>query len=151
MTRDGQKGFSLVENLVALLVMSIGLLGIASLQLTGVSKSRSSFERSQATMLASEIVERMRANLPAAENGDYNVAKGAGVPTANSACIGISADCSPSDLAAADLFYWQRRVSETLKNTESQIQVNVTPNGSLTATLTLDWGSDQLQLFAELS
>jgi type IV pilus assembly protein PilV len=55
-------GFSMVEVLVALLALSIGLLGIAGMQLTGLRANLSSSFRSQATYLSYDILDRIRAN-----------------------------------------------------------------------------------------
>jgi len=57
-------GFSLIEVLVALLVLSIGLLGIAMLQIQGVRFNYGSYSRSQAVLLANDFAERMYANRP---------------------------------------------------------------------------------------
>ncbi len=56
------RGFTLVEALVALLALSIGLLGIAGMQLTGMRANMSAGWRSQATYLGYDIIDRMRAN-----------------------------------------------------------------------------------------
>ena len=146
-----QRGFTLVEVLIALLVLSFGLLGIANLQLSGVSKSRVSFERSQAALLSNEIVERIRSNLPAATAGNYNLAAGAAAATPSSNCIGVSANCSPADLAAADLAYWQRRVNSVLTDTDAVIQVTVSAGIATSVNLTLSWGTNDLTLVAELT
>ena len=55
-------GFSLLEVLVALFVLSIGLLGLAALQTTGVKFNQQSYQRTQATLQAYDIIDRMRAN-----------------------------------------------------------------------------------------
>jgi type IV pilus assembly protein PilV len=68
------RGFTLIEALVALLVLSIGLLGIASLQLSSLRWNHGASLRSQATLLAYDIVDRMRANQTAANAGEYDVA-----------------------------------------------------------------------------
>lgn len=60
--RGRSGGFTLIEVLVALLVLSVGLLGIAGLQLTSLRSNHSAYLRSQATILAYDILERMRAN-----------------------------------------------------------------------------------------
>ena len=52
-------GFTLIEILVALVILSIGLLGVAGLQLRSLQTSHSSFERSIATLQARDLVERM--------------------------------------------------------------------------------------------
>ena len=55
-------GFSLLEVLIALVVLSVGLLGLAALQAAGLRGSSSAFQRSQAVVLASDIADRMRVN-----------------------------------------------------------------------------------------
>jgi type IV pilus assembly protein PilV len=67
------RGFTLVEALVTLLVLSIGLLGVAVLQLTSLRANHSASMRSQATLLAYEVVDRMRANRNRALAGDYDI------------------------------------------------------------------------------
>ena len=62
MTRHRNQGFTLVEALIALLVLSIGLLGVAALQLIALQNNNNAMFRSQATYLAYDIADRMRAN-----------------------------------------------------------------------------------------
>jgi type IV pilus modification protein PilV len=64
-------GATLIEVMVALVIMSIGLLGLASLQLTGISNNSSSEKRTQAAIVTNDLVERMRANLNSVTAGDY--------------------------------------------------------------------------------
>ncbi|MFK8067524.1 MAG: type IV pilus modification protein PilV [Gammaproteobacteria bacterium] len=66
-----QRGITLLESLVALLVLSIGLLGTAHLMATGIKYSNSSFARTQATLIAENIAERMRANPNAITGMNY--------------------------------------------------------------------------------
>lgn len=56
------RGFSLIEVLVALAIMSFGMLGIAALQVTGVRANQGAYLRSQATLIANDLAERMYAN-----------------------------------------------------------------------------------------
>lgn len=55
-------GMTLVEVLVTLVIISVGLLGVAALQLTTVRNNQDAYVRSQAAMLASDMLDRMRAN-----------------------------------------------------------------------------------------
>lgn len=71
-----QGGATLVEVLVALLLLSIGLLGVAGLQINALQSNRSAAIRSQASVLAYSITDRMRANRNAALGGAYNMAFG---------------------------------------------------------------------------
>lgn len=61
-TASHSDGMTLIEVLVTLVIISVGLLGVAALQLTTVRNNYDSFVRSQAAMLASDMLDRMRAN-----------------------------------------------------------------------------------------
>jgi type IV pilus assembly protein PilV len=94
------KGFTLIETLVALVVLSIGLLGVAALQLMSLRASHGSAMRSQATFLAYDIIDRMRANRQAAMGGAYVIALGA---TATAGTV-----------AGDDLVAWKQSIARTL-------------------------------------
>lgn len=70
-SRLRNRGFTLIEVLVALVLLSIGLLGLAKLQFWGVKHTGSAYFRTQATQLANEMVERMRSNPAAVADGKY--------------------------------------------------------------------------------
>jgi type IV pilus assembly protein PilV len=72
-SRKEQRGFTLTEVLVSVIVLSIGLLGLASLQANSLKFNHSAYTRSQATHLVYSITDQMRANRQAALNGDYDV------------------------------------------------------------------------------
>ena len=74
-----EAGVSLVEVLVAIVVLSIGLLGLAGLQASGLRVGQSSIYRGQAAQLAYDVIERMRVNV--ANAGDYVLALGDAAPT----------------------------------------------------------------------
>ena len=66
------RGMTLIEILVAIVVLSIGLLGLAGLQLKGIQVNQGSTFRSQAAMLAEDIADRMRADRAGALAGAYS-------------------------------------------------------------------------------
>ena len=66
-------GFSLLEILISVLILSIGLLGLAALHASSLKANHGAYQKSQATYLAYDIVDRMRANRPEAINGTYNL------------------------------------------------------------------------------
>lgn len=66
--KPGECGFTLVEVLVTIIVMAVGILGVAGLQLAGMRSNHSAYLRSQATIAASDLIDRMRAD-PAAFAG----------------------------------------------------------------------------------
>ncbi|QSA96725.1 type IV pilus modification protein PilV [Methylococcus sp. EFPC2] len=76
-----QSGFTLLEVLVAVLVLSIGLLGLAGLQAHGLKTNHSAYLRSQASMLAYDILDVLRSDRQAALNGGYNLALGDAAPS----------------------------------------------------------------------
>jgi type IV pilus assembly protein PilV len=70
--RNRVRGITLIEMLIAVLVLSFGLLGLAGLQALSLKNNQSAYLRSQATMLGYEILDRLRADRENAINGDYN-------------------------------------------------------------------------------
>ena len=107
-------GFTLVEVLVSMVILSIGLLGIAKLMLFSSRSNDSAYLRSQATALAYEILDNMRANRQEAiNNGTYTTPKGAVATTGappGTICIG-AANCTPTNLATFDVYEWLLRLN----------------------------------------
>lgn len=81
-TRPAQTGVSLLEVLIAVVVLSFGLLGLAGLQLTSLRNNQSALERSSAVMATYSIVEAMHADRAAVTAGGFNHALGGSAPTA---------------------------------------------------------------------
>jgi type IV pilus assembly protein PilV len=69
-----QAGVSMIEVLIAVLIMGIGLLGMAAMQTTALRNSQSALERSQAAMHTYALLDAMRANSDAAGIGAYDLA-----------------------------------------------------------------------------
>jgi type IV pilus assembly protein PilV len=97
-----QRGFTLVEVLIAVLVMAIGLLGLAGLQLTSLQSNQSAYHRSVATMAAMEIADRMIAN--GGQVASYAIDIDTAPPSASN-CVGGT--CDPSAMADFDLALWK--------------------------------------------
>ncbi|MDR3419098.1 MAG: type IV pilus modification protein PilV [Nevskia sp.] len=106
-----QSGISLIEILIAVLVLSIGLLGIAGLQTVALSANSISYQYSQAALMVESMAERMRANKLGVVNGGgtslYGMTAGIapGAPSAN--CV--TSSCTPANQAVWDqaVFYSQ--------------------------------------------
>lgn len=109
MTTDGntlagaQQGYSLLEVLIAVLILSIGLLGLAGLQTTSLQSNQSASQVSQATFLASDILDRMRANPDGAKSGSYDVDPGQ-----------RSDDFAGGSLEATDVREWLQQLETAL-------------------------------------
>lgn len=95
-----QRGVGLIEVLVAVLVMAIGLLGIAALQATALRNNQSALERSQAVMLSYAILDAMRANPTEARAGGYDMAMACQAPALAYAGESSAATLGRSDRAA---------------------------------------------------
>ncbi len=80
-TLSAVRGVGLIEVLVAVLVLAIGLLGVAAMQATALRNSQSSLERSQGVMHVYTILDAMRANPDAARSGAYNMGMTCTVPS----------------------------------------------------------------------
>jgi type IV pilus assembly protein PilV len=100
------QGFSLLELLVTLVVLSIGLLGIGLMQTTNLGLTKTAFTRTQAMLLASDIADRIRANENFAANYVTTSLTNNVAPTA---CINGS-PCGGAALATTDIQDWSNRI-----------------------------------------
>ncbi len=123
-SKTAQSGFSLLEVLVAIIVLAVGLLGYAGLQARALKNDMLSQQRSQATLLAYDMFDSMRVNRAAALDGSYNLAFG-GTPTAGT----VSGD---------DLVAFKQAVSGSLPEGDLMINVDATGN----ATIALRWNEN---------
>ena len=141
-TRISEQGFTLVEVMVTAAILSVGLLGLAALQATGLHGNDNAYERSQATLLTGEVVDRMRANRSAAQtDGSYDIALAAAAPPLGNC---INADCTPSQMATYDVGSWLTSVASALPNGDGAIACGP---GNAVCTVVVQWrqGSGPLQ------
>lgn len=108
-----QKGFTLIEAMIAVVVFSFGLLGVAGVMLVAVKSNHNGYMRSQATFLAHSIVESMRGNSTGVWNNNYNGTY-QGYTSVASRCT--STACSCADIASRDTQKWSNKITNTLTN-----------------------------------
>ncbi|OUR65234.1 type IV pilus modification protein PilV [Methylophaga sp. 42_25_T18] len=96
------RGVALLEVMISVLILAIGLLGLAQLQATTLKHNESAYLRSQASVLASDILDSMRANRTAAQAGNYNFAE-SDTPAV-----------APSNIADQDIADWLSNISTVL-------------------------------------
>jgi type IV pilus assembly protein PilV len=134
-------GFTLVEVLVSLLVLSIGLLGLASLQATGLRYSGNTGQRNQAIILAQDMMERMRSNTDGLVGNNYEVST-----TLTGTVPGCSgANCSATNMATYDVMSWQSMLAATLPSGTGVIDLTGPVAGVYTATVTVTWRERQTE------
>lgn len=107
-----QRGISMIEILVTLLVISFAMLGAVGLQMQSLRMNVAGQFRSQAVFFAGDLAERMEANKDAALAGDYLTAETSTPVNAGKDCI--SATCSALELADSDLQQWGTAIQAAL-------------------------------------
>ncbi|MCB1845235.1 MAG: type IV pilus modification protein PilV [Halioglobus sp.] len=124
------QGFTLVEVLIALIIMSVGMLGIAGLYVHSMQSGRTSMFRHNAVTLAGDVADRIRANPRAA--AAYEGA------AANNGCVNGGVNCTPQEMAANDIFVWDQQALDTLPNGNITVVMN---NGVAPPTyqITVSW------------
>lgn len=131
-TSTKQLGFTLLEVLVAVLVLAIGLLGLAGLMASSVRNNQSAYQRTQATWLAYDIVDRMRVNRAAALASSYDTA------------LGTPATCAANPslsgaMAAQDLTDWKNSLACVLPVGDGSVVVAA----DRTVTVTVQWNDSR--------
>ena len=129
----GARGFSLIETLIALVVLSVGLLGVAALHVESMQRGQGGLLQTRAVLLAGDMADRIRAN-PLGGEG-YNIGwqemPPVGDPCADTAdgqAPGAPAGCDPASMAAYDVETWKEALAPTsplgLPNGDGRILVN---------------------------
>jgi len=102
-----QTGISLIEILVAVFVVSIGLLGVARMEILAKQSNADAIERTSATQLARDMIEKMRAN---PKQLALYVGKTLGNNNASFTKNCDQVDCTAADLASWDLYQWEQEL-----------------------------------------
>lgn len=120
------RGFSLVEVLVSIVIVAIGLLGMAGLTAAGLKSNNTSYYRSQATVLANDILDRMRANAVQARGQQYDVAAGPAYTAAG------------GTLELFDCQEWVAAIAAAMPGGTGTVDVNAG-----TATIVINWDAGE--------
>lgn len=121
-----QRGTSLIEALVAMVVLSLGLLGLAGLQLNSMKTAQGAHLRAQAAEHSYDMLDRMRADRTQARSGSYSIAMDASPPTGTT-------------LAASELRSWLTLIATTLPEGDGAIAMPDTD----TVTITVQWNDSR--------
>jgi type IV pilus assembly protein PilV len=123
--KKGQRGASMIELLVSILIFAFGMLGLVGLQTRTLSYGQFSLYRSQATALTDDILDRMRADRASAKAGNWNTL----LANASTSITGTTT------IAETDLKEWKQQVEALLPLGKGQVNVTA---GVVTITMTWD-------------
>jgi type IV pilus assembly protein PilV len=116
------RGVTLLEVLIAILILSVGLLGSAGLQTIGLKSNVGASQRSAATLLAYEMADRMRANQVGVSGGYYKNT----TATQQSACE-TAVGCLPQQMAQNDIYEWYQLIQTNLPNGVGYVCIDSSP------------------------
>ena len=134
-----------MEVMLAIAILSIGMLGIAAMHLLSLKDNRDAYLRSQAILLTQDITERMRANKTEVFRGGYNAinTKTGTIPTLDTSCH--QNGCSAEQIRDIDIAQWAQK----LKSDNAAIQLlpeawgTVVNNNNDTFTITITWQTEK--------
>ena len=141
--RAGQRGVSMIELLVSLLIFTFGMLGLAGLQTRSLGLNQSSMVRSQATALIDDVLDRMRADRISALKGKWNTALG----DSSTSITGTSF------IYQTDLRDWKASVERLMPSNSGRSAIELVSSSTEGATvkITIEWddsrGADTPQQF----
>lgn len=136
-SRGRQKGTTLIEVLISLLILAIGLLGMAGLQAVSLRSTQSAYLRTQASLHSNDIVERVRANLQGVEAASYDGIEGSLTASCNS-LVG----CTAAQLAGNDIAEWKVALAADLPSGLGVVCADSTPQDGTPGTPACDGGGD---------
>ncbi|MCW8887393.1 MAG: type IV pilus modification protein PilV [Motiliproteus sp.] len=128
-----ERGFTLIEVLVAVAVLSIGIFGLIALEGAALKNNQDAYVRSQVTVLIYDITDKMRSNMAA----DYTAA----ASTSTTSCVsysGSTSGCTSAQIAQRDLFDWHTNIGTIVPNGAGTI----TASGSVMS-VTISWDDDR--------
>lgn len=124
-----QSGFTLLEVLIAILVLSIGLLGLAGLMASSIRNSHSAYQRTQATWLAYDMIDRMRVNRATAiaSTNNYDIPIG-------------TATSGLTSLAGTDITSWKTLLANALPAGDGSVDVD---SNTRAVTVIVQWNDSR--------
>jgi type IV pilus assembly protein PilV len=131
-----QSGFTLLEVMIALVIFSIGLLGLSGLQAISLQNNQVAYSRTVATMLAYDMADRIRANNPAPPAIPANYAT---APLISHDCV--NSTCTSAQMAEQDRFEWNAAVADPNNNLLNAVG-SIALAGT-TYTITIGWDENR--------
>ena len=129
MLKKSQRGATLIEALVSILVMSLGLLGIAGIQLNAIAYQKSSWSMHRVAETVNDLSERIRSNPTGAVNGNYlyntaNYATAKAATFTSNNCRTSGTFCSTAQIASDDIASFVTKAQDTLPGGAAHVAGN---------------------------
>ncbi|MEO2278975.1 type IV pilus modification protein PilV [Pseudoalteromonas pernae] len=142
-----QQGFTLIETLIAFIVLVFGLLGAVALQAKAKQATYDSMQRAAALGVANDIIERMETNTDGALAGNYNVNISSADAISGGYVSCLNNNCSAAQLAAFDIEHWRKSI-RAADNTGSlaDARICIATNGDaeqININVVISWESRQ--------
>ena len=134
------RGFTLIEVLIALVILSLGLLGLAGLQIISLKNNQSTYVRGQANLMAMDVIDRIRAN-PHAQQLYLTTVVAASTHSADPPCNQCKDSgnlCAPQQIVALDLCDWQAQLSKLSTDATGAIT-----NSNGVYTISIQWDENR--------
>lgn len=143
-TMTQQRGATLIEVLVSILLLSLGVLAMAAMQANAVQYGKTSEFRSLATLLANDLADRMRANHPSgADMSVYNLTDAykrlTSAPAETATGCDANHPCTFPEMAAFDLAQWRRNVFNQLPAGTAYVSMSAAGAKPVTADIWIAW------------
>ena len=137
--KNKQSGFTMIEMMVSSFVLAVGLLGATAAQLNALKATQETFNRTKAIYVASDIIDKMRANPAGIIAGNYNSIDTTDDINVTTACTSSAAEtdvaCSASEIATSDKADWKSAISN-LPSGKGTVAYNAVAD---TFTVTVIW------------
>jgi type IV pilus assembly protein PilV len=138
-----EQGLTMFEILITIVVVSIGLLGLAGLQFTGLRAANSAQQHSQAILLAQDIKERIRANPGAALSPNFaynNVSLNSSSSPSPVNCVANL--CTPAQMAGYDVYQWYGLIVPAAGNKPllPNASIDISGNDGVNFQVRIQWG-----------
>jgi len=153
--RPPLRGFTLVEVMVALTLLSIGMLGSARMQIFSTQATHAAYLRGQAVTFVQDFIDRMQANTTAAQAGNYDSADPVNyaIPADNSCsetATTLASVCTPVQLAAHDRWEWSQDLVAVLPNGQGAVCLDSDPADAIACdgagniyTVSINWSVNE--------
>lgn len=131
-------GFTMLEVLITMVILAVGLLGLAGMQANGLKSNHLAYMRSQATLLAYDMGDRMRSNMAGVEAGNYNDLSGTPATLSDPPACETGTGCTPAAMASYDYAIWAAALAEKLPKGAGTVA-----GAASNYTITVMWDDDK--------